>query len=117
MKATTIALVVIISLVFVSTAFSVPPGKTLTFPDGKIGKVVFDGKKHKDAGVKCKDCHNGTIFPSMKDAKAVVGPPVLTMKDLNAGKYCGACHNGTTEINGKVVFKTKGTCKKCHIKE
>lgn len=117
MKIRVLAFAIIIAIALTGTAFSVPPGKTMVFPDGKIGPVTFDGKVHKLAGAKCKDCHNGEVFPKMKDAKKVPGPPKIKMKDIYAGKSCGACHNGEKQINGKTVFKAKKNCKKCHIKK
>jgi c(7)-type cytochrome triheme protein len=103
MKTLTLALVVIIALAFIGSAFAVPPGKELTFPDGAQGKVTFSGKVHADKGLKCMDCHP-KIFP-MKQ-----GAVKITMSDIYAGKYCGTCHNG------EKAFAAKGNCEKCHKK-
>ncbi|MEC4675637.1 MAG: cytochrome c3 family protein [Nitrospirota bacterium] len=93
-----------ISLVFfMGSALAVPPGKTAEFQGGKLGKVVFDGKKHFDAGLKCNSCHT-KLFKMKK------GSTKMTMADLNAGKYCGSCHNG------EKAFKITD-CTKCHKKE
>ncbi len=96
-------LVLIVAAAFVGTTMAVPPGKTVEFKDGKVGKVIFDGKKHADKGLKCNDCHP-KLFQMKKGAQKI------TMKDINAGKFCGACHNGQKAF--KPVF-----CKKCHIKK
>jgi len=98
-----LALTLLLAVAFVaSVAFAVPPGKTVEFPGGKLGKVVFDGKKHAAAGNKCNNCHP-KIFKMKK------GSTKITMKDINAGKFCGTCHNGTK------AFKATA-CKKCHVK-
>jgi c(7)-type cytochrome triheme protein len=88
-----------------SEGFAVPPGKTVEFPDGSEGKVIFSGTIHGDQGLNCMDCHP-KIFPMKKTTEE------LKMSDLNAGKYCGACHNG------KKAFSTDNPadCSKCHKK-
>ena len=98
-------LVVIIAVVFVGNAMAVPPGKTVEFAGGPMGKVVFVGNVHADKGLKCNDCHT-KIFP-MKKTEGV-----FKMADMKEGKYCGACHNGT-----KAFKATDATnCSKCHKK-
>jgi len=97
-------LVVLVMCIFAVSAMAVPPGKTVEFPDGALGKVIFDGKIHADKGLKCNDCHT-KIFPMKKGAK-------LTMADINAGKFCGECHNGTKAF----ASKDAGNCAKCHKK-
>ncbi len=104
MKLLTVVLTLAIALVFITGAMAVPPGKTVDFPDGAMGKVVFDGKVHADKGLKCNDCHT-KIFPMKKGTK-------LTMADLNSGKYCGECHNGTKAF----ATKDAANCSKCHKK-
>jgi c(7)-type cytochrome triheme protein len=86
-------------------ALAVPSGKTVEFPDGSMGKVVFSGTIHAEKGLKCTDCHT-KIFPMKKTTEA------LKMSDLNAGKYCGVCHNG------EKAFATSkpADCSKCHKK-
>ncbi|GBD99179.1 hypothetical protein BMS3Abin07_01212 [bacterium BMS3Abin07] len=96
-----LALALVFAVAFIGSALAVPPGKTLTFKS-PMGKVVFSGKKHADAGKKCNDCHP-KIFKMKK------GADKITMKDIRAGKFCGTCHNG------KIAFKTTN-CKKCHVK-
>ncbi|HHN63945.1 MAG TPA: cytochrome C [Nitrospirae bacterium] len=103
-KALILALVIAVALAFIGTALAVPPGKTVEFKDGKMGKVIFDGKKHANAGMKCSDCHP-KVFKMKK------GADKITMKDIYAGKFCGTCHNG------KKAFKPQTGCKKCHHKK
>ncbi len=93
------ALVVLFAFMGISAA--VGPGKTVQFPDGKQGKVVFDGKSHADAKLGCKDCHPDP-FAMKKTAK-------ITKADHDSGKYCFKCHDG------KKAFGSKD-CSKCHKK-
>jgi len=97
-------LILFIMLAFAGSGFAVPSGKTVEFPGGSAGKVIFDGKIHGDKGLKCTDCHP-KIFPMKKGTK-------LTMAEINEGKYCGVCHNGQR------AFKSSGqaNCEKCHKK-
>ena len=90
---------------FATLAAAVPANKTITFDKAKMGPVVFSGKIHKDAGFKCKDCHNKEMFPKMKK-----GTVEIKMKEIYAGKQCGKCHNGD------VAFAAKKSCKRCHKK-
>jgi c(7)-type cytochrome triheme protein len=103
MKMITTVVAVLIAVMFVGSAFAVPPGKTVEYEKG--GKVTFDGKIHADKGLKCNDCHT-KVFQMKK------GAATMKMEDLNAGKFCGTCHNGTK------AFKTSDTasCAKCHKK-
>lgn len=98
-------LIVVCALValfaFASVALAVAPGKTVNYADGKEGKVIFDGKKHADAKLTCKDCHPAP-FAMKKAAK-------ITQADHVAGKFCGKCHDG------KKAFDQKD-CTKCHKK-
>lgn len=105
MRILTAIVAILIAVVFVGSALAVPPGKTVEFPGGAMGKVVFDGKVHADKGLKCNDCHT-KIFQMKK------GTAKMKMADINAGKFCGACHNGTK------AFKSSdaANCAKCHKK-
>ncbi|MCL4536295.1 MAG: cytochrome C [Nitrospirae bacterium] len=105
MRILTAILAILIAVVFVGTAMAVPPGKTIEFAGGAMGKIVFDGKTHADKGLKCNDCHT-KIFQMKK------GSAKMKMADINAGKFCGECHNGTK------AFKTSdaANCTKCHKK-
>ena len=99
-------LMIIVAAVAVSGAvLAVPPGKTVEYAGGPMGKVVFDGKVHADKGLKCNDCHT-KIFQMKK------GSTKMTMAALNKGEFCGTCHNGTK------AFKTSDAskCKTCHKK-
>lgn len=99
-------LITAVVLAFLShDALAVPSGKTVEFPDGSMGKVVFSGAIHAEKGLKCTDCHT-KIFPMKKTTEE------LKMSDLNAGKYCGVCHNG------EKAFATNkpANCSKCHKK-
>ena len=99
-----LVLLIGVAFVFVSSAFAVPSGKTVEYPGGSNGKVIFDGKVHADKGLKCSDCHP-KIFPMKKGTK-------MAMADINAGKFCGTCHNG------EKTFKSSdpANCAKCHKK-
>jgi c(7)-type cytochrome triheme protein len=92
-------------LISAGTALAVSPGKVLEFTGGPMGKVVFDGKVHKDAGAVCKECHNDQMFPKMKQ-----GTIKITMEEIYAGRLCGVCHNG------KRAFAAAGNCNRCHVK-
>ena len=100
------ALVVVVTFALSGLAFA--SMKTLVFPDGKMGKVTFDGKMHNEKlGHKCAECHGKGI--PMK-APGAEGSLKITMADIYAGKVCGMCHNGTR------AFNVKGNCAKCHKK-
>lgn len=98
-------MVVAAAVAFLGSAMATPPGKTVEFAGGPMGKVVFDGKAHADKGLKCNDCHT-KIFQMKK------GSAKITMAAINKGELCGTCHNG-----GK-AFKASDpkNCKTCHKK-
>lgn len=99
-------LLLLILVFFAATAvIAVPAKKTLTFDKSSMGSVEFSGKVHKDAGIKCKECHNKEMFPKMKQ-----GTVEITMKQIYAGDLCGKCHNGAR------AFAAKKSCKRCHVK-
>lgn len=101
-----IMLLLLISVFFAATAvLAVPAKKTLTFDKSSMGPVEFSGKVHKDAGIKCKECHNKEMFPKMKQ-----GTVEIKMDKIYAGELCGKCHNGTR------AFAAKKSCKRCHVK-
>jgi len=99
--------ILIVAVLFVSSSIvlAVPAKKTLKFDKSSMGVVTFDGTVHKDAGVKCKECHNKDMFPKMKK-----GTVKISMDEIYAGKQCGVCHNG-----GR-AFKAKSNCTRCHVK-
>lgn len=105
MRTMVLLLTLLITIAFVGSALAVPPGKTVEFAGSKEGKVVFDGKKHADKGLKCTDCHTKIFQMKKSTAK-------MTMADINAGKFCGTCHNG------EKAFKSSdaANCSKCHQK-
>ena len=105
-KLSVLALAVVATLVLAVSASAVPSGKTVEFDGKGAGKVVFNGKAHADAGLKCADCHQSGLFKMKKGADAI------TMKDMEAGKFCGACHNGTKAFS----VKDAANCGKCHKK-
>ena len=100
--------ILIVTILFVSSSvvLAVPAKKTLEFNKSPMGAVTFDGTIHKEAGVKCKECHNKDMFPKMKQ-----GTVKIVMDDIYAGKLCGVCHNG-----GR-AFDAKSNCNRCHVKK
>lgn len=106
MRAFVVMLSLFVIAVFAGSSFAVPPGQTVEFPDGAMGKVTFDGKLHAEkAQKKCNDCHTA-IFQMKK------GSADITVPMHNEGKqFCFACHNGSGG------FKPEGNCQKCHKKE
>jgi DmsE family decaheme c-type cytochrome len=88
-------------MMFSTQAFAVPDDEELVF-EGGPKPVIFSGKAHAGAGLKCNDCHTAIFKKSKGNAK-------IAFEDHAAGKqYCFTCHNGTK------AFATKGNCNKCH---
>jgi c(7)-type cytochrome triheme protein len=98
-----IALIVATLFICTGIAMAVPAGKALEFKNSSMGTVKFDGEVHKKAGINCKECHNDSMFPKMKQ-----GTVKITMEQIYAGKLCGTCHNG------KKAFEAKANCQRCH---
>lgn len=96
-------LIPVVLLCTATFALAVPPGKILEFTKSMMGKVTFSGEIHKNAGIKCGECHNPQVFPKMKQ-----GTVEITMAKIYAGELCGTCHNG-----GR-AFAAKGNCQRCH---
>jgi len=98
-------MVVVAAAALSGAVLAVPPGKTVEYAGGPMGKVVFNGKAHADKGLKCNDCHT-KIFQMKK------GSAKMTMAALNKGEFCGTCHNGSK------AFKTSDPkkCTSCHKK-
>lgn len=107
MKILTIILAIAVAVFFAGSAIAVGPGKTLEFPGGDKGKVVFDGKTHADKGNKCADCHP-KVFPMKGPGKE--GAVKITAPH-KAGEFCGTCHDGT-----KAFGQDEANCGKCHKK-
>jgi len=103
MSRLTSAVVLLITVLFAGTVLAIQPGKTVTW-NTPMGKVVFDGKNHADAEVKCEECHS-KIFKYKKFSTE------MKMADINAGKYCGKCHK-----KGGRAFEPTGNCDMCHKK-
>lgn len=106
MRSRTVLALVCLGLTLAVAAYAVPGDKVIEFNQSPMGKVRFDGAKHKAAGATCKECHTDGMFPKMKQ-----GTVRITMEEIYAGKLCGACHNG------KRAFDAKGNCARCHIKQ
>ncbi len=102
------AIGLIVAAMFLSSgaALAVSANKTIEFNKSPMGIVIFDGTLHKEAGNKCKDCHNKGMFPKMKK-----GTVEITMEDIYAGKLCGVCHNGER------AFDAQSNCARCHVKK
>ena len=66
--------------------FSPTPCETIVYEGRNMGKVVFDRKKHSDAGMECSDCHPG-VFSKKAGTGKMKPPHKLDMS-------CGVCHNG-----------------------
>ena len=47
--------VVALAAALSGAVFAAPPGATVEYVGGPMGKVVFDGKVHADKGLKCND--------------------------------------------------------------
>lgn len=105
MKVIQTLMVVAATVAFFGSVVAAPPGKSVEYAGGPMGKVTFDGKAHADKGLKCNDCHT-KIFQMKK------GATKITMATMNKGENCGACHNGTK------AFKSGDpkNCKTCHKK-
>lgn len=90
-----------VAVAFIGSALAVPPGKTVEYAGGALGKVTFDGKIHADKGAKCNDCHPA-LFKMKKGETKVVAP--------HKDQQCFTCHNGTK------AFAAADNCQKCHVK-
>jgi c(7)-type cytochrome triheme protein len=104
-KSTVIATALFALVILAGNASAVGPGKTLVWPGGGRGEVLFEGDEHAEKGYTCKDCHPGLF--SMKH-----GTAKIAMAALDRGGLCGACHNGTTTFSTKDPKK----CHECHKK-
>lgn len=98
--------VMLATVAFIGAAVAVPPGKTIEFAGGPMGKVTFDGKLHADKGLKCDSCHTKVFQMKKSTAK-------ITMAAMNKGENCGTCHNGTKSFKSSDPAK----CTTCHKKK
>ncbi|SDI75615.1 substrate-binding domain-containing protein [Propionivibrio dicarboxylicus] len=88
---------IVLMLFFAGSAFSVDGRSTLSYGGGGEGKVIFDGRTHAAAGLRCNDCHSD-IFQTKKKA-------LMTKEDHDGDGACFACHDGD-----KAFYK----CTQCH---
>ena len=93
-------------VIVAGNASAVGPDKIITWAGGSEGAVTFDGRKHAEKAIVCKDCHHGLF--SMK-----YGTAKISHAALKQGHYCGACHNGI------LAFSTvdQDKCFACHKKK
>jgi c(7)-type cytochrome triheme protein len=103
MKFTATIIAIVATMAFVATAIATMPGQNAEYEGGAMGKVVFDGQAHADAGLNCADCHT-ELFGMNREAK-------MTMADHNNGTFCFSCHraDGT-------AFASADNCARCHTK-
>jgi len=101
-------------LLLVTTAFAVPPGKTLTYPDGDSGKVLFSGTIHAEAGNTCIDCHISifSIKRGREDGNSNIPKERIRFEEHVSGELCGVCHNGDKVFG----FGDENSCGRCHKK-
>lgn len=105
MKFAQVLIAAVAAMAFIGGAIAAPPGKTVEYAGGPMGKVVFDGKVHADKGLKCPDCHT-KVFQMKK------GATKITMAEMNKGENCGVCHNGSKAPKSS----DPANCKICHKK-
>ena len=105
MKIIGILFTIFLFLTVSGSALAVGPGKSIEYPDGEQGKVIFKGDTHgMKQGMKCNDCH-----PSLFGMKK--GEFKMTQEGhADTTKGCGVCHNGE-----KAFSQTDPeSCGKCH---
>ena len=106
MRLTILALILVVAVAFVGSAMAAPPGKTVEYPAGDQGKVIFNGDTHgTKQGMKCADCHPKPF--AMKK-----GAFKMTKEDHAKPDFCGKCHDGTKAFSQTVA----ADCCKCHKK-
>ena len=106
MRLTILALILVVAVAFVGSAMATPPGKTVEYPAGDQGKVIFNGDTHgTKQGMKCADCHPKPF--AMKK-----GAFKMTKEDHAKPDFCGKCHDGTKAFSQTVA----ADCCKCHKK-
>lgn len=106
MKIAAIILSIVVSIALSAAVFAVTPGKSIEYPGGDAGKVIFNGDTHgAKQGMKCNDCHPKPF--GMKK-----GSFKMTKESHNTGEYCGICHNGTRAF----AQNSEADCGKCHLK-
>lgn len=107
MKIGILSTILVIAIVFVGSAIASGPGKSVEYPDGELGKVIFNGDTHGiKQGMKCPDCH-----PKLFQMKK--GSFKMTKEDHgDTTKGCGICHNGEKAFSQS----NEADCIKCHKK-
>jgi len=90
-------------VILAGNASAVGPDQTITWAGGGEGVVLFEGRKHAEKNLACKDCHHGLFSTKYGKAK-------ITHAKLKQGHYCGACHNGILAFS--TVDREK--CSACH---
>jgi c(7)-type cytochrome triheme protein len=106
MKIAIIMVSILVAIAFVGTSMAVPPGKTVEYPDGDQGKVIFSGDTHgMKQGMKCADCHPKPFAMKKGSFKE-------TKEDHSKDVNCGICHNGTKAFSQS----DEKNCGKCHMK-
>lgn len=88
------------ALTCTATVHAVPPGLTLQFVNEDAGTVVFSGKAHADAGLRCANCHLSP-FDVSRAAE-------IRRADHRSDQFCFGCHDGNT------AFGQRGNCSQCH---
>ena len=108
MKTGAILLMFAITFGFVGISMAVGPKKSVEYPGGEAGKVIFNGDTHGIAqGMKCTDCH-----PKLFGMKK--GEFKMTSEDHgDTTKGCGVCHNGEKAF----AQSDEKECENCHKKE
>jgi phosphate transport system substrate-binding protein len=74
-------------------------GRIIAYGGGGEGKVIFDGRTHAAAGLRCGDCHP-VLFQTRKLA-------LIALEDHGTDRACFSCHNGK---------KAFADCAGCHRK-
>ncbi|NJD55757.1 MAG: cytochrome C [Nitrospirae bacterium] len=97
-------LIITILSVPLSAAYAIQVGKTVVYTGGNMGRVVFDGRAHNEAGYHCMKCHNVYFIPK-------IGAVKITYADHTTGKeLCFGCHDGSR------AFDARANCNRCHRK-
>lgn len=97
-------LIIAILSVPLSIAHAIQVGKTVMYKGGNMGRVVFDGTAHNEAGYHCMKCHNIYFIPKIGAAK------ITYAAHTAGGKYCFGCHDGSR------AFEARANCNRCHKK-
>jgi c(7)-type cytochrome triheme protein len=81
-------------------ASAVPPGLSLEFEGGGMGKVIFSGSVHSHTH--CSTCHMDLFHVSRSSE--------IRQEDHRSNRYCYACHDGEKAFGAR-----RGRdCANCH---